>query len=79
MRMLVSETGQNSRNGAPVGSTGVTRLGKKLNEGLLRAETSVADSMRRMPWVPGSTQSGRRLGVTISECPLRYSAMVVPR
>ncbi len=42
-------------------------------------EITVADSIRRMPRVPGSCQSGRRLGVTMMEWPLRYSAMVVPR
>ena len=67
MRMVVSEVGQNNRNGAPVGSTGVTRFGKKLNEGLFFADTTVAVSTRGIPRVPGSTQSGRRFGVTISE------------
>ena len=79
IRMLWSDTGQNVRNGTPEGSTGATRLGKKLKDGLFRDEITLADSIRRMPRVPGSCQSGRRLGVTMMECPLRYRAIVVPR
>ncbi len=62
-----------------MGSIGVTRFGKKLNEALFLLATTVAVSIARMPRVPGSLQSGRRFGVTISECPLRQSAIVVPR
>ena len=36
-------------------------------QGLLERVISVAVSMRRMPRVPGSCQSGRRFGVTIKE------------
>ena len=50
-----------------------------MNDGLLRLEMTLAVSTRFIPRVPGSTQSGRRFGVTMSECPLRYNAIVVPR
>jgi hypothetical protein len=67
MRIESGPVGQNSRNGQPDGSIGVTRFGYRFQDGLFLVEMTVAVSTRRMPTVPGSTQSGRRFGVTISE------------